>query len=85
MKSNEITVLCLSAAGVALSYSILSQSTILRSRVAAVISIAFGMITYIYLKEHPKVLANTVERIVLAILGGLVALALFIRRKASGS
>lgn len=85
MSSNDILTLCISGAGVALAYSILSQFTILRSRAAAVISVAFGVITYLYLKEHPLVLAGTAERIALAILGSLVALALFIRKKASGS
>lgn len=84
MDTNFLAALCLSSAGVALSYSVFLRFDVFQKRTAIVISLAFGVLTFLYLQEHPDVLKSTVEKIALSILGGLIALALFVRKKSSG-
>lgn len=82
MDTQFITALAISAAGVALSFSVLYRYTGLGQRTSAVIAIAFGVVTLLYLQENPDVLHDTASQIVLAIIGGLVTLALLVRKKA---
>ncbi|NOY99000.1 MAG: hypothetical protein GXP40_07335 [Chloroflexi bacterium] len=76
-----LTTLTLSAAGVALVYSVLCRQSGLGQRASAIIAICFGVITMLYLQDHPQVLDTIVERIALTILAALVALAVFVRKK----
>lgn len=82
MDSQYITALAISAAGVALSFSVLRRYTGLGQRASAVISIAFGVITLLYLEDNPDVLGDTAREIAIAVIGGVVALALLIRKRA---
>ena len=43
---------------------------------------AFGIIVYLFLTQNPDILADTVAKIALAIIGGLITLATLIKRKA---
>ena len=83
MDTNFIFALCLSGAGVALTYSVLSRQTQLGQRASAVIAIAFGVITFLFLQQNPDILQDSVAKIALAILGALIVLATFVRKKAN--
>ncbi|MCF6278386.1 MAG: hypothetical protein L3J16_06530 [Anaerolineales bacterium] len=75
--------LVLSAAGVALTFSVLYYQSNLGQRASVIIAISFGMLTYLYLLDHHVVLDSAVEQIALAVVGALVALALFVRKNVS--
>ena len=83
MDTDFIFALCLSGAGVALTYSFLSRQTQLGQRASTVIAIAFGVITFLFLQQNPDILQDSVAKIALAILGALIALAIFVRKKAN--
>ena len=83
MDTDFIFALCLSGAGVALTYSVLSRQTQLGQRASTVIAIAFGVITFLFLQQNPDILQDSVAKIALAILGALIALAIFVRKKAN--
>lgn len=75
----DISLLAISVASLALSYSVLSKHSLLTRRSAIVVSIVFSVLTFSFLKQNPDILQDTVQRIVLAILAGLVSLALLVR------
>ena len=82
MDTNFIFALCLSGAGLALTYSVLYRQTHLGKRPSAVIAAAFGIVTFLILQQNPDILADTVAKIALAVLGGLIALATLVRERA---
>ena len=82
MDTNFIFALCLSSAGLALTYSVLYRQTSLGRRASTIIAIAFGIITFLFLQQNPNILEDTVAKIALAILGGLIALATLVRERA---
>ena len=64
----------------ALTYSSCYHRLNFEKRVSIVIAIAFGVIVYVFLQENPQILANTVTRIALALIGAVIALTIWIRR-----
>jgi uncharacterized membrane protein len=82
MDIDFIFALCLSSAILALTYDILYRRVKLSKRVSVVIALAFAIITYLFLRENPDVLEDTVTKIALALLGALVALATLVKKKA---
>ena len=83
MDIDFLFALCLSSAILALTYDILYRRVKLSKRVSVVIALAFAIITYLFLRENPDVLEDTVAKIALALLGALVALATLVKKKAS--
>lgn len=81
MSNDEITALALGAAALVLCYSVFSQFTFLSKRSSSVMAFSFAILTFIFLREHTDVLATTTERIVLAILAGLISLALLVKNR----
>ena len=81
MDTNFIFALCLSSAGLALTYSVLYRQTKLGKRTSVVIAMAFGIITFLFLQQNPGILEDSVAKIALAVLGGLIALAVLVRER----
>jgi hypothetical protein len=80
MGSTQIFSIAIGAVVIALSYSFCYQVLRMQSRASAVIAMAFAVITYLYLQENPDVLNSAVERIALALIGAVIAVAIWIRR-----
>jgi uncharacterized membrane protein len=79
-----IFALCLGSAALALTYSVLYRQAKLVKRVSVVIAFSFAVITFLFLQQNPDVLEDTVTKIALAMLGALIALATFVKKKAGG-
>lgn len=77
----DVSLLAISVASLALSYSVLLKHSPLTRRSAIVVSVAFSVLTFSFLKQNPYVLQDTVQRIVLAILAGLISLALLVKSR----
>ena len=82
MNTDFIVALCLSSAVLALTYSVLYRPTNLGKRTSVVIAVAFGVMTLLFLQQNPDILADSVAKIVLALLSGLIALATLVRERA---
>jgi hypothetical protein len=83
MDINFIFALCLASAGLALTYSVLYRQTNLGKRVSAVIAVAFGVIVLLFLQQNPDILQDSVAKIALAVVGAVIAVAVFVRRNAT--
>lgn len=81
MDLDMVYSLAVGASALALTYSVIHDVLGISKRPAAVIAFAFGLITYLYLRENPAVLADTVSKIATALIGAVVALAISVRSR----
>jgi hypothetical protein len=81
LDSSTIFSIGIGSVVLALSYSACYQGLRMEKRPAAVIAFAFAVITYLFLMENPDVLEDATTKIALALIGAVVMLALWIRRR----
>ena len=80
LSTNQVAAIAIGAVALALTYNVCHLKLQMPQRVSAVISFAFGLITFLYLTQNPTVLADTVTRIALALIGSVIMMALLVRR-----
>jgi hypothetical protein len=72
--------IAIGAAALALTYSVCYRWLNLPKNAAAVIGFAFGLITYLFLKDNPAILLKASSEIALAMIAALIGLAWLVKR-----
>jgi hypothetical protein len=80
MANSFLYSLLISSVVLAMTYGLCYRKLGLGKNVTVVIALAFALITFLFLQTNPAILANTVSRIALALIGGVVTLAVWVSK-----
>lgn len=74
MDDNFLYSLLISSVVLVMAYGVCYRKIGLGKNSAIVISLAFALLTFRFLQTHPSILDDSVTRIALALVGGVIAL-----------
>lgn len=81
MPSESFIALLISIAALAIVYYIAYHILEMPKRISIVITLAFAIITYLFLIENPQIIYETQTKIAMAIIAAVVGVALAIKNK----